>query len=191
MTIAIYIDSCAWNYLHDRAIDLATELPSDIYTLHLTREVEIELEAIPNGGKKEALKAYIFASIERCSIKTASVFGFQTLESDGLPSKAQVYGGFGQGTFQSDADRKFYALPEVKCQLRGKSSRKTGLSNNQADASLAARSFGAFVLTNDEKPGPLKLAANKGGKIVYLAEEVDKSGLTLGEYMSRLRQSIE
>ncbi|AZR33179.1 hypothetical protein [Xanthomonas vasicola] len=191
MTIAIYIDSCAWNYLHDRAIDLATELPSNIYTLYVTREVKIELDAIPDGGKKEALKAYIIANIERSSINTTSIFGFQTVGSDGLPSKTQVYGGFGQGTFQSAADRTFYLLPEIKCQLRGKSSRKTGLSDNQADASLAARSFGALVLTNDKKPGPLKLAAKKCGKIVYLTEEVDKSGFTLGEYMARLQQSIE
>lgn len=105
MTIAIYIDSCAWNYLHDRAIDLATELPSDIYTLHLTREAEIEIEAIPNGGKKEALKAYIFASIERSSIKTASVFGFQTLDLTACPQKPK---------FTADSDRARFNPTQIE-----------------------------------------------------------------------------
>ncbi|WP_248827411.1 hypothetical protein [Xanthomonas pisi] len=153
MTTGIYIDSCAWNYLHERAIDLSAELPPERYSLYLTREVKIELEAIPDSKEKRALKAYIHASIESASIKTTSIFGFQAFGSDGLPSKAQVYGGFGQGTFQSAADRRFYELPEINSRLCGKKSRDNGLTVNQTDTSLAVRSFGAFVLTNDKKKG--------------------------------------
>ncbi|QBG90382.1 hypothetical protein [Xanthomonas oryzae] len=190
MTIAVYIDSCAWNYLHEKAIDLLSELPPDKYALYLTREVEIELEAIPDGEKKQTLKDYIKSSLERSSIRTTSVFGFQTDGIDGVPSKVQVYRGFGQGTFQSATDRAFYASPEIKSQLVGKKPRKSGLSANQADASLAARSFGAFVLTTDKNKGPLKTASELGGKIVYLTAEVEKSGLTLGQYMASLQQAI-
>lgn len=188
MTIAVYIDSCAWNYLQEKGINLLAELPPDIYKLYLTREVEIEIEAIPDNEKKQALKDYIRANIENAAVKTTSVFGFQTIEPDGSPSKVQVYGGFGQGTFQSPEDRKYYASPEVQAQLVGKAKRKTGLGANQADASLAVRSSQAFVLTNEDlqKAGPLKLAAENGGKIVYLCAQVDRSGLTLGQYMASL-----
>lgn len=188
MTIAVYIDSCAWNYLHEKGINLLAELPSHIYKLCITREVEIEINAIPNDGTKQPLVDYIKATIANAAIKTTSVFGFQTIDPDGSPSKAQVYGGFNQGTFQPPEDRKFYASPAVQAQVVGKGMRKTGLGFNQADASLAVRSFQAIVLTNEEpkKPGPLKLAAELGGKIVYLGAQVDPSGLSLGQYIASL-----
>ncbi|MEA9566494.1 hypothetical protein [Xanthomonas sp. WHRI 8932A] len=192
MTIGVYIDSCAWNYLHEKAIDLLAELPPNRYSLYLTREVKSELEAIPDDDeKKGALKAYIRTSIESASIKTTSIFGFQTFGANGLPSKVQVNGGFGQGTFQSATDRRFYASPGITSQLRGKTPRKSGLTANQADVSLAVRSFGAFVLTNDKKRGPLKLAQELGGKIIYLTTEVEKSGLTLGQYIASLQSPCE
>lgn len=81
MTIAVYIDSCARNYLQEKKINLLAELPPDIYKLFLTREVEIEIEAIPENEKKKALKDYIRMNIENAAIKTTSVFGFQTIES--------------------------------------------------------------------------------------------------------------
>ncbi|MGY0613111.1 hypothetical protein [Luteimonas sp. A501] len=190
MTIAVYIDSCAWNYLQEKSVDLLAELPPDRYALYLTREVEIEIEAIPDDERRQALKAYIRANIKNSSIKTTSVFGFKAFEPDGSPSKVQVYGGFGQGTFQSDADRRFYASPEIQSQLIGKTPRRSGLTANQADVSLAARSFRAFVLTNDQKAGPLKQAAKSGGKVVYLMAQVERSGLTLGQYMASLQQPI-
>ncbi|WP_115005125.1 hypothetical protein [Xanthomonas campestris] len=188
MTIAVYIDSCAWNYLQEKAVDLVAELPPDRYALYLTREVEIEIEAIPDDEKRQQLKAYIRDNIESSSIKTTSVFGFKTFEPDGSPSKAQVYGGFGQGAFQFSTDREFYAFPGIKSQLIGKTPRRSGLSANQADVSLAARSFGSVVLTNDQKAGPLRMASELGGKVVYLAAQVERSGLTLGQYIASLQQ---
>lgn len=188
MTIPIYIDSCAWNYLHDRNIDLLTELPPEKYKIYLTREVEIELNAIPNDSKKLSLKEYIYSNIEKCAVMTTSVFGFQTFDIDGLPSKVQVYAGFGQGTFQSSEERVFYASPEINLYLFEKSKKKTGLGSNEADASLAVHSFKAIVLTDEspKKTGPLKFAAENGGRIVYLSAELDFSGLVLGEYMRML-----
>jgi hypothetical protein len=191
MKIAVFIDSCAWNYLFDRRIDLAETFPGDEYTLALTREVEIEIAAIPDKGKDGAdkieLKTYIRESIEKHSVRTTTVFGFATYEPDGSLSKVQVYGGFGQGTWQSDADRSWYGSGEVRDLLHGKGKRKSGLSDNQADASLAVRSFESIVLTDEvkSKNGPLRLAAEQGGHIVYLAD-VEKSGLSLKDFVRSL-----
>ncbi len=103
MAVHVYIDSCAWNFLFHARIDLKRELPPDLYQLHLTREVEIELAAIPCIGKdgedKQELKLYIAANIAESDVTTTGIFGFITLGPDGTPMKAQTYGGFGQGTF--------------------------------------------------------------------------------------------
>lgn len=170
MTIAVYIDSCAWNYLYENAIDIETELPIDIFSIYVTREVEIELEAIPDVGRdstdKSALKDYIKKSIKKRSVTTSYVFGFQTLESDGTPSPIQVYGGFGVGTFQSPDEQDFYAKPEIKQHVQSGKKTNSGLGKNQADASLAAKSLNSIVLTNERvgKAGPLKVAADLGVK---------------------------
>lgn len=192
MTIAVYIDSCAWNYLYEHEIVLECELPPSRFAIYVTREVEIELCTIPDVGRdgldKRALKAYIKRNIDRSPVKTSSVFGFYSRGPDGTPSPVQVYGGFGVGTFQSEEERDFYARSEVEHQTQNRKRTDTGLSKNQADASLAAKSFSAIVLTNERmnKSGPLKIASDLGGRVVFLSEEVKPSGLTLGEYLNRL-----
>ena len=192
MTIAVYIDSCAWNYLYEKAVDLAKELPQSQFSIHVTREVEIELCAIPevgcDGADKGLLKAYIKQGISSAPVKTSYVFGFQTLEPDGTPSPVQVYGGFIVGTWQSEEERNFYAKPEIEQQLRSGKRAKSGLGKNQADASLAAKSLSSIVLTNERmnKTGPLKLAAELGGKVVYLQDQVEPSGLSIGNYLSSM-----
>jgi hypothetical protein len=192
MTVHVYIDSCAWNFLFHAGVDLKRELPPDLYQLHLTREIEIELAAIPCIGKEEEdkrdLKRYIAASIAQGEVTTTGTFGFQTLEPDGTPSKAQTYVSFGQGTFQSDQERDYYASPEVQAQIIGKRAKKSGLSGNQGDASLAVHAISSVVLTdeNPKKVGPLQLAASNGGKIVYLSAEFKPSGLSLGAYLASI-----
>jgi hypothetical protein len=192
MKLAVFIDSCAWNYLFKHQVDLMEAFPRDAYSLAITREVEIELAAIPDTGKdgtdKVGLKAYIAESIEKYRVSTTSVFGFATFEPDGSLSKVQVYGGFGQGTWQSDADRSWYDSDNVKGLLHGKGKRKSGLSDNQADASLAVRSFESVVLTDEVKTknGPLRLAAEQGGRVVYLAD-VEQSGLSLKDFVRSLK----
>lgn len=59
---------------------------------------------------------------------------------------------------------------------------------NEADASLAVRAFDSIVVTAEgrSKRGPLRLAAEQGGRVVFL-EEVEKSGLSIKEFI----QSIE
>jgi len=192
VTIAVYIDSCAWNYLYKKEVDLAKELPQIQFSIHVTREVEIELAAIPDFGRdgtdKGPLKAYIKQCISGAPVKTSYVFGFQTLEPDGTPSPIQVYGGFNIGAWQSVEERNFYTMPELEQQLRSGKKAKSGLGKNQADASLAAKSLSSIVLTNERinKTGPLKLASEVGGKVVHLQDQVEPSGLSIGSYLSSI-----
>lgn len=188
-TIVVYIDSCAWNYMFENAIDIGKELPSNRFSIYVTREVEIELNAIPDvgcdGEDKGALKSYIMQNISRSPVTTSHVFGFQSLESDGTPSPIQVYGGFDVGAFQSAGERDFYSKPEIKQRLQSGKKANSGLSKNQADASLAVKSLSSIVLTNERinKAGPLKVTADIGGKVVYLAAQVKPSGLSIGDYL--------
>lgn len=192
MTVHIYIDSCAWNFLFRARVDLKSELPPELYKLHITREVEVELAAIPDIRKDESdnreLKHYITTNLMRGNVTTTGTFGFQTYEPDGSPSEVQTNVGFGQGTFQSEQERDYYAALEVRKQILGKRTMGSGLSANQADASLAVHASSAVVLT-DEKPGkagPLKLAASKGAKIVYLSAQVVPSGIGLGAFLASI-----
>jgi hypothetical protein len=179
-------------FLFLAGVNLKSELPPELYELHITREIEIELAAIPDIGKdgkdNRDLKRYIAASTVQAEVTTTGTFGFQTLEPDGTPSKVQTYVGFGQGTFQSDQERAYYASPEVRAQILGKRTMGSGLSANQADASLAVHAGSAVVLTDESpaKAGPLKLAASKGAKIVYLSAQVAPSGLGLGAFLASI-----
>lgn len=189
MSISVYIDSCAWNYLYDNRVDLEKELPSDKFSILITKEVEIELDAIPSFGfdqsDKRDLKEYISSTIRKNHVKTSAIFGFMTMEPDGTPSPVQVYGGFGSGTFQSKEERDFYAKPEIKKQIHNNKKSNSGLGKNEADASLAAKSFHSVILTNERinKSGPLKTAAQFGGKIVYLEDEIKPTGKKIGDYL--------
>jgi hypothetical protein len=187
MKTNVCVDSCAWNYLFEHQINLAETFPRNDYTLSVTKEVEIEILAIPDKADKQALKAYIAESIATYTVRTTSIFGFAIYEADGNLSKAQVYGNFSSGTFQSANDRLWYNSNEVKNFLVGKTKKKSGLANNQADASIAVRSFKSVVLTNEgrNKKGPLYLAPKQGGRIVYLAE-IEKSGLSLKDYVASI-----
>jgi hypothetical protein len=75
----------------------------------------------------------------------------------------------------------------VKSLVDNKGMRTTGLAKNQADASLAVRSFDSIVLTNEgkENSGPLRLAAEQGGRVVYLAD-VKASRFSLKDYIAQL-----
>jgi hypothetical protein len=187
MEIPVFIDSCAWNELFKRSVKLEEELPETAFSLHLTREVAIEIGAMRTKPEKQELLAYVDRSISNSGIRTRGTFGFHTSEPDGTPSKAQVYVGFNQGNFQSKHDRGWYARDEVKKLTLHKGKReKTGLGKNQTDASLAVRSFHSVILTAEapNKSGPLRLAHSEGGRIIYFSE-IDQSGLSLGEYIKR------
>ena len=190
MRLSVSIDCCSWNYLFEHQIDLSTSLPKERFALTMTREVEIEIAVIPDTGKdgsdKRPLKAYIAKSIASNQIQTTSVFGFASLEPDGSLSPVQIYGGFDQGTWQSDADRNWYASKEIQGQLAVKNIRPSGLTGNQADAAVAVRSFDSIVLTNEckTKNGPIKLAAEQKGKVVYLSD-LELSCTSLADFISK------
>lgn len=177
--IAVTLDNNAWDFLFARKIDLAVELPSNEFVIFITREVEIESMAIPNTESKTMLKDYIVQTIVRCGIKTTAVFGFAT---DG-PGPQRV-GGFDQGTWQSQTEREFYdAIREPY--LLGRKETNSQLTQNEADAAVGAQSFFSIVLTCEKpaKPGPLRFAAEHGGKILYLPG-IDQSELTLKAYIA-------
>jgi hypothetical protein len=146
--------------------------------LFIPREVEIEIRALPGTAAKAPLIEYIRRSTESCAIRTTSIAGFYVAGAG-----PQRYGGPGQGTFQSPTERQFYSLIRERF-LLGKGERKSGLSANEGDAAVAANSFFAVVLTNERpsKPGPLRFAAERGGKVLYLAEFA-ASGRSLRDYV--------
>jgi hypothetical protein len=169
-----------WNFLFDRKIDLASELTPDTFALFITREVEIEgMAIIPDSDLKTALKDYIVRTIVSCGITTTSVFGFATTRSG-----PQRLGGFGQGTWQSQTEREFYDAIRERY-LLGRPERNSKLTDNEGDAAVAAQSFFSVVLTCEKpsKRGPLRFAAEHGGKVLYL-KEFDSTGLTLKEYVT-------
>ncbi|WP_146208478.1 hypothetical protein [Cupriavidus plantarum] len=175
MTIPVQIDSNAWNFLFDHAIDINLELPQDEFTLFITREVEIEICAIPDEGKdrtdKRPLKQYIQDSLARNQVRTSARFGFAEANPVGGPA---VYAGFGQGTFQSDKERAWYSQEIVRNYSIGKSKKGSGLSGNQADTAVAATSFDCVVLTCDKRAGPIGEALRQGGRVIFLTDALLK-----------------
>jgi hypothetical protein len=183
--IAITLDNNVWDFLFQRGLDLALELPFDQFAIFITREVEIEGLAIPPNASKTALKDYIARTIVSCDIRTTSVFGFAT-EGPG-PQRA---GGFDQGTWQSQTEVEFYAAIRERY-LLGKGETNSQLTKNEGDAAVAAQSFSSIALTCERpnKSGPLRFAAEHGGKILYL-EGFGRSGLTLKAYIAAFYQQI-
>ena len=184
--IAITLDNNVWDFLFQRRLDLAFELPLNEFAVFITREVEIEGLAIPANASKAALKEYIAWTIVSSAVRTMSVCGFA---SDG--SGPQRVGGFGHGTWQSQTEREFYAAIRGQF-LQGKSETNSQLTRNEWDAAVAAQSFFSIALTCERpsKSGPLRFAAEHGGKILYLAN-FDRSGQTLKAYVEALYRRID
>lgn len=183
--IAITLDNNVWNFLFERGIDLALELPSEEFAIFITREVEIETLAIPAKASKAALKEYITQTIASCDIRTTSVLGFAT------PGPGpQRLGGFGQGTWQSRTEYEFY-LAIKEQYLLGKGETKSQLTKNEGDAAVAAQSFFSIALTCEcpNKSGPLRFAAKHGGRVLHL-NGFDQSGLRLKAYIETFYRQI-
>jgi hypothetical protein len=183
--IAVSLDNNVWNFLFDRSINLASELPSDEFVIFIPREVEIEKDAIPLKESKASLKAYIAQTIADCDIKTTFVLGFAIVG----PGPQRV-GGFGQGTWQSRTESEFYAAIREQF-LIGQREMRSQLSKNEGDAAVAAQSFFSIVLTGESRKvnGPLRYAADHGGAVLYL-DGFDGSGLTLKEYIMSFYQQF-
>lgn len=176
MPFAVYIDSCAWDFFFAKAVDLAVELPHPEFKLFIVNETAIELQAIPDVGKDGksnlALKQYIASSLDRANVGVQAVFGFLTVEPDGSPSPVQVYAGFDHGIFAEEIDNQRYAQVLERYVVHRRKRLSSPLSQNQADAAVALRSFDAVVVTAERKTksGPLKGALAHGGKIAYLGD---------------------
>lgn len=183
--IAITLDNNVWNFLFDRNIDLASELPPDRFSIYITREVEIESSAIPGHESKKELKGYIARTIAACGITTTSVFGFAH-EGPG----PQRLGGFDVGVWQSQTETEFYAAIRGRF-LVGKGQKNSELFDNEGDAAVAAQSFSSIALTceRSSKQGPLSFAAAHGGKVLYL-DGFEHSGVTLGRFIEDYYQKI-
>lgn len=171
---SVYIDNNVWDFLFDRKMDLSIELPPDQYCLCMTREAEFEIPPIPES--KADLKHFIQATVEKC-VKTVPLFGFY---DESLPADEQRNGGFDQGSFASVAELDF--INQQRRSIRDRKKEKTKLYPNEADVSVASRSFGSIVLTLDRKKGPINTAYQQGGRIVFL-KEFDESGLSLMEFI--------
>lgn len=167
--VRVFIDSCVWNFLFDRGIDLAQELPSGEFRLFIVCEGEFEIE--PLESKKAGLARFVRQTIERAKIRTWRDFGFFDHRHSKEDQRAGGYGERGDssvGGFWVEADEA-----QFKKQLLGRypQCRKktvTRLYPNEADIALAVRSLHSVVLTLDRKQGPLRLASERGGKVVYL-----------------------
>lgn len=177
MPIDVYIDGNVWNFLFERQIDLAAELPRDEFRIVMTREAEFEVPPIP--PEKAGLKAFIEASITRCGIRTDVLFGFY---DESLPPDEQRVGGFGVGRWASREEVAF--MHQHRTPSRAAKKRKTGLYDQEADISLAARAIHSVVLSLDAKAGPINDAHKRGGKVVFLTD-FDGSGMSLREFIER------
>jgi hypothetical protein len=71
--------------------------------------------------------------------------------------------------------RKF--VPDTEWRQRG-----WLLDYNEADISLAARSFHSVVLSLDKKKGPLKVAYEQGGKVIFLTDFAN-SRMSLSDFI--------
>ena len=176
MTISITIDCNAWDYFFNKGMDLAVELPPGDFRLFMPREIEIEIQAIPDvskdGHSNQALKDYIYTTITRHSVATTGHFGF---------AEAGCYLGFNQGTFMSDDERNWYATTIPKHVL-DKERTGSSLTKNMADTAVGASSFYSVVLTADRKKGPIKDARASGGKVIYL-QDFGAQSLSLRDFI--------
>ncbi len=180
MHIGIYLDNNIWDFLFDRQIDLATELPSKEFTICITREAEFEIP--PISRTKPELAKFIENTISRCLIKTDVFFGFN---DPTLLQSEQRVGGFEVGRFASNEELEFMTIQRTPLRPRhGVKNSKTGLFKDEADISVAARSFTSVVLSLDAKSGPINDAYQQGGKVVFVTN-FDKSGLTLRDFVKR------
>jgi hypothetical protein len=157
MIIGVYIDNNVWDFLFERRLDLAVELPRDEFCLCLTREAEFEIPPIPQ--EKAELKAFIEATIAKCGIRTDSFFGFYDTS---LPPDEQRVGGFDVGRWASPEEIAFIA--QQRTALKDSEKRPTKLYPGEADISLAARSLHSVVLSLDAKAGPINAAYRQGGR---------------------------
>lgn len=155
--ISLFIDSNAWDVFFDRKIDLHLELPSDEFSIQITREAEFEILHMPTEKRQ-----YVEAVFEAKSIPTDMYFGFY---DESLPPEQQRFAGFDCGRFASDEE---LTLIREEMSSIGPTRRPTGLYKNEADVSLAARSTVSAVVTCDGKKVLKRAKTKYGGTVIDL-----------------------
>lgn len=189
--ISIFLDNNVWDFFHENCINLCEVFSSNWFNISVTKHVEFESAAISSPGK-ETLKSFIDNTMESC-VTVRSYFGF----FDDRFSESQQRAGGGSCLFNSnrcggefsnlgaEAFRK--ELIEMYPQSNDVSKiKKSGMMPNETDIDLAVRSMNAIVLTCDCKPGPLKIAAERGHFVVFLNDYTDKSSCLLSYICSKL-----
>jgi hypothetical protein len=177
--VRVFLDNCVWDFLFERQIDLAGELPQGRFELFVVREVEFEIEPIEQ--RKPALARFIRETISRAHIRTWRAFGFW---DDRHSEEDQRVGGFGDADDSSEGgaffeeDESVFEAELVRVYQRSEEKRRTGLYRNETDVALAVRSLHSVVLTLDRDNGPLRRAFQRGGKVVFL-NEVNSPGASL------------
>ena len=179
MKISIFIDSCAWNFLYEHNIDLATEFPSEHFRICMTAEVNrFEIKSIPR--EKVKLVEYIRQQEKNISIHEDAFFGFATEDK---PRNS----GFDQGRFASYEDTA--AITENEKNINREKIKGSGLYHDEADVSLVIRAqTGSIVLTTDTK-GPLKKEAEKNKNIIFLYEFTPESKTLRNFVLSKISVS--
>lgn len=157
MPISLFVDSNAWDAFFDRSIDLQLELPSDQFSIQITREAEFELFHMPPEKRQ-----YVEAALNNKTISIDAYFGFY---DESHPPGQQRVAGFGFGRFASEEE-----LTVLRAEIAsvGPAMRPTGLYKNEADVSLAARSTVSVVLTCDGKRALKRAKTMYGGTVVDL-----------------------
>jgi hypothetical protein len=170
--ICVFIDSDVWHFLYERRhqLDIDKELPLGQFCFSITREAEFELESMPHG-----VRDFAKATIARRNIPTDSYFGFAEASVDG----AHRVEGFNRGRFASLEEMAFLAQPRKPPPAKLRPSR---LYKNEADISIAARSFQSVALSLNKRRGPLKKAKNEGGEVVFL-NGLEDSGMSLRDFI--------
>jgi len=176
--ISVYIDNNVWDFLFLHQIDLSAALPRPDFCICITREAEFEIPPIREN--KPWLEEFIRASISKCLVEVDSYFGFY---DERFPSEQQRVSGFNSGRFADIEELEF--MQQQRTPLKERHSRmrpKTGLFQDEADISLAARAKHSVVLSLDQKKGPINDAYLQGGNVVFLAE-FDPARASLAEYI--------
>ncbi|MBO9186806.1 hypothetical protein ACQZ4Y_20135 [Rhizobium sp. L80/93] len=174
MTIGVYIDNNVWDFLLSEGLELAAELPVSEFNVFITREGEIEIVNMPLEKQE-----FVARTIVDNGIKTDAFFGFS---NPGLSQSEQRVAGFNQGRFASAEEIAYIA--EQRHRVKPTSRPRALLAKNEGDLALAVRSMRSIVFTKERpnKNGPLKTAAERGGKVLYVDDYL-ASGMTLADFI--------
>lgn len=86
--LVLYLDNNVWDLFYEHGIDIDKELPSDEFTLRITREAEFEIPPITDDAKR----AYVERILATGRVKVDSYFGFY---DEALQPHEQRVSGFG------------------------------------------------------------------------------------------------